>query len=561
MLTFLLNYFIMKQIYFTLKGKNLKAQDLELQEIVDFTEGRLSLHGRRLVLHDMHSFGQFRKDLVDNMGIQQARKILTRFGFFWGQADAAALKRIFKWEDTIELLKAGPRLHTLQGVVKNVIKKLEFDPDTGKFKMELLWYDSGEAEEHLAQLEKSDLPVCWMLVGYSSGFASYCTSNEIYFVEQKCRAKGDMICSAIGKDKASWGTQLKDIIIDFQSEDIRGKIQQLTEQLRKKSAELALQRRHLGLPEKPLKLQAAEVRSKSFQAVLELALRASIFDSSILITGETGTGKEVLARYIHRNSPRANKNFIGVNCGALPETLLESELFGHKVGSFTGAINDRVGLFEQAQHGTIFLDEITEISTNIQVKLLRALQEKEIFRIGESIPRKIDVRIIAASNQNISEAIKSGSFREDLYYRLAVIEMQVPPLRNRQEDILPLARHFVSQFAKKMKIPNLVLDASCLDYLLNYSWPGNVRELENAIERAAVFSKDGIIFPENLPPVFLESVFNRNSSAQNKTLEQVERNHIAHILKLTSGNKSRTAKILGISTATLWRKLKTCNLE
>ncbi|MFA5292662.1 MAG: sigma 54-interacting transcriptional regulator [Phycisphaerae bacterium] len=541
----------------------MKADDLVLQELIDFKEGRLSLHGRRLVLHDMHSFAQFRKDLTDMIGFQETRKILTRFGFFWGQADAAALKRIFQWEDTIELLKAGPRLHTLQGVVRSVIKKIELDRQTGKFEMELLWYDSGEAEEHLISIGKSEQTVCWMLIGYASGFASYCLSKEIYFMEQKCRAKGDMICTAIGKDKDSWGDELKNVLPHFESEDIKGKIQQLTEQLRLKSRELSAQRKQLGLPEKPMKLQAAEVRSKSFQAVLELASRASIFDSSILITGETGTGKEVLARYIHNNSPRAKKNFIGVNCGALPETLLESELFGHKAGSFTGATKDRIGLFEQAGQGTIFLDEITEISTNTQVKLLRALQEREIFRVGESTPRKIDIRIIAASNQNIAEAIKTGRFREDLYYRLAVIEIQVPPLRNRQEDILPLARYFVNEFSKKMKIPNLILDASCLNYLLNYSWPGNVRELENAIERAAVFSGEGVIFPENLPPAILKSVYiSQNASdLQSRTLEQIEKNHINNILKMTGGNKSRAAKILGISPATLWRKLKTFDIQ
>lgn len=542
----------------------MKAEDLILQEIIDFSEGHLSFHGRRLVLHDMHAFAQFRKDLVDMIGFHEARKILTRFGFFWGQADAAALKRVFKWEDLMELLKAGPRLHTLQGVVKSVIKKLDFDQQSGKFEAELLWYNSGEADEHLATIGKAQKPVCWMLAGYASGFASYCTSKEIYFVEQKCRAKGDMICSAIGRDKDSWGDELQNSIIPhFQSEDIKGKIQELTEQLRRDTIELAAQRRQLGLPDKPARLRAAEVRSKSFQSVLELAARASIFDSSILITGETGTGKEVLARYIHNNSPRSKKTFLGVNCGALPETLLESELFGHKAGAFTGAIKDRVGLFEQAEKGTVFLDEVTEISTNMQVKLLRAIQEREIIRVGESTPHKIDVRIIAASNQDITEAIHSGRFREDLYYRLAVIEMQVPPLRNRREDILPLARHFVNEFSEKMKISNLVLDASCLDYLLDYPWPGNVRELENAIERAAVFSKDGIIFPENLPPAILKSAYSSETPGerQSRTLEQVEKNHIRNILKMTNGNKTRAANILGISFATLWRKLKSYNLD
>ena len=208
-----------------------------------------------------------------------------------------------------------------------------------------------------------------------------------------------------------------------------------------------------------------EVHSESFRRVLDLAGRAAPFDSSILITGETGVGKEVLARHIHKASARAAHQMLSVNCAALPESLLESELFGHKAGAFTGAIEDRAGLFEQARNGTLFLDEIGDISAAMQTKLLRVLQEHEIMRVGESRPRKIDVRVIAATNRDLDEAVRSGRFREDLLYRLRVIEIHVPPLRDRREDILPLARHFVEKFSRDLKLPGLRLDATCVDTL------------------------------------------------------------------------------------------------
>jgi len=301
-----------------------------------------------------------------------------------------------------------------------------------------------------------------------------------------------------------------------------------------------------------------EVRSKSFRDVLTLAERVARFDSSVLITGESGSGKEMLARHIHSLSPCADRAFLGVNCGALPETLLESELFGHKAGSFTGAISDRIGVFEEAHKGTIFLDEIGDVSSSVQVKLLRVLQEREIMRVGESKPRKIDVRVMAATNQDLSKAMREGRFRDDLYYRLSVIEVLVPPLRERKEDILPLARYFVERLSKRLKIRNLRMDATCIDYLLAYSWPGNVRELDNVLERAAVLSKDGVILPEFLPPtvVHLKSGVSSNSEVVRRSLSEVEQDHIQAVLELTNDNRSRAAKILGISSTTLWRKLK-----
>lgn len=302
----------------------------------------------------------------------------------------------------------------------------------------------------------------------------------------------------------------------------------------------------------------AAVPSDAFQQTLEMAGKVAPFDTSVLITGETGVGKEVIARHIHVTSSRSSFSMLSVNCGALPETLLESELFGHRAGSFTGAIRDRTGLFEQAARGTILLDEIGDISLSTQVKLLRVLQEREILRIGESIPRKVDTRVIAATNRNLDQAVSQGRFREDLLYRLRVIEIVVPPLRERPEDILPLTDYLVVKLRTKLGIDQLHLDDSCLDYFKNYHWPGNVRELENAIERAAVLSESGDIKPEHLPPQLLDPRQNSrfSDSLPLRSLREMEMDYIKTVLRSTGGHRARTAKVLGISQATLWRKLK-----
>ncbi len=536
----------------------MKADDLKLEELIEFSEGAVSLHGRRLVLHSIHAMAQSRKDLVEMVGLDQTRRILTRFGYFWGNADAAAMKRIFEWDSPAEWLAAGPRMHTLQGVAKVTVKSLDMDVAGGRFNMEVTWRDSGEAEEHLIEFGRSDGPVCWMLVGYASGYASFCMGKNVYFIEQKCKGKGNRICTAIGKDETSWGDELEPHLPYFQADDIQGKVRALTVELGRKTRELARQRKKLSRLERRLGPPLVEVRSESFGRVLDLGNRVAPFDTSVLITGETGVGKEVLARYIHRLSERADAPFLAVNCGALPETLLEGELFGHKAGAFTGATHDRIGLFEQADRGTIFLDEIGDISPAMQLKLLRVLQEREIMRVGESKPRKIDVRVIAATNRNLSQAAAEGTFREDLYYRLGVIEIEVPPLRDRPEDVLPLARHFVSQLSRKLKLPDLRLDATCVDYLQAYAWPGNVRELENAIERSAVLCKDAVIRPEDLPSHIVHARASRAGRGDplTRTIAQVEQDHIQAVMELTNGNRTRAAEILGISPTTLWRKLK-----
>jgi two-component system, NtrC family, response regulator HydG len=533
----------------------MRPEDLRSEELLKFRDGSIDFQGRRLVLHSTDAFAQFRKDLFEMLGSRQARRILTRYAFFWGQADAAAMRRVFAWDSTMDLIKAGPRLHAMQGVARWVTKKLELDEKTGRFLMEVTWHGSGEAEEHLAQMGKAEHPVCWMLAGYASGYMSFVLDRNIYFVEQSCHAEGGRVCAAVGRDATSWGNEIGPHLAYFSADDIKGKIRGLTEQLREVSAALASKSRLLSTLARP---PLVEVHSPAFTRVLELATRIAPFDSSVLITGESGVGKEVVARLIHTRSARAKGPFLAINCGALPETLLDSELFGHKAGAFTGAVADHAGLFEDAAGGTLLLDEIGEISHAMQVKLLRVLQEREIRRVGENRTRAIDVRVLAATNRDLMAALRDGKFREDLYYRLRVVEVNVPPLRERREDIVPLARFFVERFRAKLKLPELRLDATSIDYLSAYPWPGNVRELENAIEHAAILSRDGRLTPDLLPAgiVHRETALALAGKNNEQTLAHLEEQHIAAVLRQTNGNRKQAAAMLGIDTATLWRKLK-----
>ncbi len=300
-------------------------------------------------------------------------------------------------------------------------------------------------------------------------------------------------------------------------------------------------------------------RSPQIQRVIELISRVGGTDTTILIEGESGTGKELVARAIHAESPRADRPFVALNCGALPESLLESELFGHVRGAFTGATATKKGLFEEADRGTLFLDEIGDTSPAIQIRLLRVLQEREIRRVGSNAPIKIDVRVLAATHQSLEELVKEGRFREDLLYRLNVVTIPVPPLRERREDIPLLAAHFLAASAKRLGKPVPTLSPEAISLLLEYAWPGNVRQLENAIERAVLLAATDTIFPGDFPPSLLRTPPAGEPGASPprlSRLDEVEKEHILSILDELGWNQARAAEMLGIGRNTLWRKLK-----
>ena len=301
-------------------------------------------------------------------------------------------------------------------------------------------------------------------------------------------------------------------------------------------------------------------KSPAMQRVLELADRAAKSEATVLITGESGTGKERLARTIHEHSPRHEGPFVAINCGALPEQLLESEFFGHKKGAFTGASEDTKGLFEAAEGGTLFLDEIGETSPGLQVRLLRALQERTVRPVGSTKDVTVDVRIIAATNRDLEALVEEKTFRKDLYYRLRVVPLVVPPLRERREDLLPLARSFIARTCTENSCGPCALSSEVLDLLSAYDWPGNVRELENAIERAVILAENQpTIRPEDLPPEVREArdtAGRTDDPASIPTLADVEKKHILKTLRKLDGNRKETARVLAIGENTLYRRLR-----
>ena len=312
--------------------------------------------------------------------------------------------------------------------------------------------------------------------------------------------------------------------------------------------------------------------SLPLQEVIKFIEKIADTDSTVLITGESGTGKELVAKTIHYNSSRARNTFVPLNCAAIPKDILESELFGHEKGAFTGAVTTRIGRFELANNGTLFLDEIGELAPSLQVKLLRVLQEKEFERVGGIKTIKVDVRIIAATNRDLEKAVKEGTFREDLYYRLNVIPLHLPPLRKMKEDVPLLVEHFVAEISKRKKKEPPKISPETMNYLVNYKWPGNVRELENLIERLIILKEGDHITPDELPERFLENrqmpkvvtkskLLSSEGVDLNLVLDEIENNMIIQALEMSKGIKSKAASLLGLNRTTLIEKMKKKSIE
>jgi len=326
-----------------------------------------------------------------------------------------------------------------------------------------------------------------------------------------------------------------------------------------------------GEDENPTELGKIIGKSPAMLEVYKTVARVAPTKSTVLILGESGTGKELIARAIHDHSPRANLPFVAVDCGALTETILESELFGHMRGSFTGAFADKKGVFEDAQGGTCFLDEIGGISQNMQARLLRVLQEHEIRRVGGKDWLPVDVRVVAATNQNLAEAVAKGNFRQDLYYRLDVIAIHLPPLRERADDIPLLAQHFLRYYGQESGKPVTAFSDEAMELLCSYPWPGNIRELENAIEQAVALSYQPVLTPEDLPHDVREQREARIASLapentqfvfpDTPSLEEVKKRYVLHVLQLTGGNVSATARILNVDRRSLYRMLARYKIE
>jgi two-component system, NtrC family, response regulator HydG len=537
----------------------MRADDLDHRELLELDPdgGTIRFAGQRAILLDAVAMGLLRKYLVENFGVTAARTVLTQFGFAHGWRMAEAMRDEFQWADEQEWRRAGARIHALEGLFG-----VEPGAQSSLSKEGMKLLASYEAEQHLLHFGRSDEPTCWTLCGLISGYQSRISGADTYVLEDRCVGRGDAACHVFGRPRAEWGddraAELRFFKKDRLHDSLDVSLQRVVETLKSAERKLREHRRALvrvaqGVAE-PLGLVA---KSPAMRQLMDLARRVAKVDSTVLITGESGAGKERIARLVHEESARGSGPFIAVNCGAITESLLESELFGHARGAFTGAVQDRPGLFEAANRGTLLLDEVGEVSPAMQVKLLRALQEREIRRVGENKSRRVDVRIVAATNRDLVHGVAEGVFRQDLYYRLKVVELRVPALRERHDDILPLARVLFGDAALRMKRKITGLAPAAADQLLRYQWPGNVRELENAMECAVALARGNRVELEDLPEeVRLAALGGDVVAGAGQTLEAIEKAHILATLERNDGNQTHTAKQLHIGAATLYRKLK-----
>ena len=534
----------------------MRARDLNLKELLHFDDdgGILRFAGERVLLLDAVALGLLRRELIDTLGLTGARAVLTRFGYAHGWRTAENLRSALPWDGGDEWRHAGGRLHTLQGLVR--VESPGPQPADGPKPLgDSVWHDSYEAEQHLLHLGLSEEPVCWTLSGFASGYLSRVHEQEVYCLEERCRGKGDACCRVVGRPLQEWGDVIIPHLAFYQKACLDAALSQVTNELRRVERRL-LARRQDTRANDPRDVSGFILESPAMHRVIDVARRVAQVDSTVLLTGESGVGKERIARFIHEQSARIGGPFVAINCGAVPEHLLESELFGHVRGSFTGATQDRVGLFEAANNGTLLLDEIGEVPPPMQVKLLRALQERQIRRVGENRNRPVSARVIAATNRDLVKEIRAARFREDLYYRLRVVEIEIPPLRERREDILPLARAFVADTAARTGRKVSGFTPAAAHQLLRYGWPGNVRELENAIERAVVLTRRTRIDLDDLPPEVGLAVPDAIVATDVRPLADVERDYIKSVLRAVGGNRSQAAQKLGIGEATLYRKIK-----
>jgi len=530
-----------------------RADNLELKELLDIDAqtGTVRFAGQPAILLDTVAMGILRRQVVDTFGYAAARSLFTRLGYAHGWRMAEAMRTEFTWDSLDEWRAAGARIHTLAG-------HIHFAPGSGNpFSPGGATVDASyEAEQHQLHLGRSESPVCWTLAGTASGYLSHVEGKPIYLLEDRCMGKGDAVCRFRARTLEEWGAEIEPHLPFYREACLDTQVREVTAALKK--AEQRLRARQRALGERPNREDAPELiaRSSAMRQVLELARTVARVDSTVLIIGESGAGKERIARLVHDGSVRAAGPLLAINCGAITDTLLESELFGHCRGAFTGAAGDRPGLFEAARGGTLFLDEVGELPVPVQVKLLRALQQREVRRVGENRSRPIDVRIVAATNRDLKSDVASGRFRKDLYYRLRVVELCVPPLRERREDILPLARVLLAEAAHRLKRPVVSLSARAADQLVRHDWPGNVRELENAMERAVALTQGRRIEVEDLPEDIRRALPVQSAGPGIRKLAEVERDYILAALERCGGNQTRTAAELGIGASTLYRKLK-----
>lgn len=544
----------------------------DLTEQIHFhsSEGKIWFGEQRMLLMNLTSLAAFRREIVNSMGTERAKGFFLRLGYLSGLKDAELARKLRPHCSELDIFLAGPQLHSLKGMVKVVPLEIDLDQETGDFYGRLEWIDSWEVEICKTELGQMKEPACWVLLGYACAYTSSFMGREIIFREVSCRGCGDETCMIEGKPAEEW-PDAEEFSRYFKTDPMIEELYDLQEQLNSLRSTLQRQQgQYYGIGQPASYNKACKMIDKAAQGRV-----------SVLLLGETGVGKEVIAQSVHLRSERSDGPFIAVNCAALPPDLIEAELFGVEKGAYTGANQSREGRFERADGGTIFLDEVIELTPRAQATLLRVLQESELERVGDSRTRKVNVRVIAATNESLEQAVEDGRFRADLFYRLNVFPVHIPPLRDRQEDLPLLASHFLEKFHAQYDKRTLGLSDKALELCMQYRWPGNIRELENVIERGMILtdnnetiSQDALfVSPPQISPDSVEHIDDDGNMRSGKpggyggswsdqvieqgiSLDQVEETLMKQAMEQANQNVSKAARLLGLTRPALAYRLK-----
>lgn len=560
----------------TKKSLTLPTPQSLLEQIrFDSDEGKIWFDEQRMLLIHSAVMGLLRKELIETMGMERAKGFLMRFGYHSGWRDAEMAKKLQPDLANEAAFLAGPQLHAIEGMVKVTPRTLDFNIEKGDFYAEFDWENSHEVDGHMAHYGPSSEPVCTTLCGYASGFSSYFMNRQVLYKEVQCASTGVEHCRIVGKPAEEWG----------ESDDMEKYLlpDPMIEELLALQNEVSELKDHFRSADTGEELLFNSVgHSKAFKHICHMIKKASKSKVTVLLQGETGVGKEVVARGLHTNSERAENAFVAVNCACIPPDLIEAELFGVEKGAYTGATQSREGKFERANHGTIFLDEVIELTPRAQAALLRVLQESELERVGDTRTRRIDVRVVAAANEDLQTAVKEGRFRADLFYRLNVYPIHIPPLRERVEDIPLLADHFLIKYCALYNKKITGISDKAMMALAQYKWPGNIRELENMIERGVILTDNNLtiglasFFPSLSEPSHPLNIIDSQGHITEKSpscetekticldellsdgfnLETLEKQLIEKAMEQANGNVSKAARTLGLTRPALAYRLK-----
>ena len=527
------------------------------------TDGKIHLVDQRMVLLHTSTMASLRKELTDTLGLDRAKGVLMRMGYSSGTRDAEMVRRLVPNASDNDLYGVGPLLHTIEGIVKVTPLRVNMDVASSVCEGEFLWENSYEAELHLEQFGLHHEPVCWMQIGYACGYTSTLMGVFVHYREIDCMGQGDRACRIVGKTLDKWQDDGVEDELKYYRPD------PLADQLLALQTEVENLRYSLDEGKTFGDMVGA---SPAFKAACELIQKVAESQVTTLLLGETGVGKEMFARSLHSISPRATKRFVAVNCAAIPEELIESELFGVEKGAFTGAHQSKPGRFERAHGGTLFLDEVGELSPAAQAKLLRVLQDGEFERVGDTRSRTADVRLVAATNRDLHADVEAGGFRRDLFFRLNTFPVPIPPLRERFEDIPLLTERFLGRFIARHGRRGLQIDPAAEAALSQYDWPGNVRELENMIERGVILAgPDNLIRIEHLFPSVGQSGDPRTQASRQAatrgggidelldgihSLDTLEHDLLEAAVERSGGNLSAAARLLGLTRPQLAYRLK-----